>query len=298
MKQVVLSVVILLTATSLFGQGNSRANTPTASNPNRVAEESSFSQQYRQLAYRACNTIERIPVLEQSQLIYDNRLAEAEKALDELELNTKSPKEKQATDRILLEFIQRKRYRRELDLAMLKEDVNRARFSSLGISSTSPTAQLRALEGQERISKKAEEIAATSLASSKRLLNIAEAIKNGTDIPAADSSNQPIGLSSEPTRDPKAAEGGDKITPPTILSKVDPQYPDVARSARIQGMVVLEVLVKRDGTVDVLSVISGSPLLKENAIQAVKQWRYTPGMQNGTPVDVRLSVSVDFNLKK
>src|SRR2546425_9886071 len=148
MKQVVLSVVILLTATSLFGQGNSRANTPTASNPNRVAEESSFSQQYRQLAYRACNTIERIPVLEQSQLIYDNRLAEAEKALDELELNTKSPKEKQATDRILLEFIQRKRYRRELDLAMLKEDVNRARFSSLGISSTSPTAQLRALEGQ------------------------------------------------------------------------------------------------------------------------------------------------------
>src|SRR5262245_887813 len=91
---------------------------------------------------------------------------------------------------------------------------------------------------------------------------------------------------------------GGGVTPPTVLSRVEPQYSEEARKARYQGTVVLEAIVKRDGTVDILRVVRSLGFgLHENAIQALKQWRFKPGMRNGIPVDVALNIEVNFNLR-
>ncbi len=91
---------------------------------------------------------------------------------------------------------------------------------------------------------------------------------------------------------------GGGVSPPTILFKVDPQYSEEARKARYQGTVVLEAIVRRDGTVDILRVIRSLGFgLDENAIQALKKWKFRPGMRNGAPVDVALNIEVNFNLR-
>jgi protein TonB len=91
---------------------------------------------------------------------------------------------------------------------------------------------------------------------------------------------------------------GGGVSPPTIVSRVEPQYSEEARKARYQGTVVLEAIVKKDGTVDILRVVRSLGFgLDENAIQALKQWRFRPGMRNGIPVDVALNIEVNFNLR-
>ncbi len=88
------------------------------------------------------------------------------------------------------------------------------------------------------------------------------------------------------------------MSPPTILSRVEPQYSEEARKARYQGTVILEAIVRKDGTVDILHVVRSLGFgLDENAIQALKQWRFRPGLKNGVPVDVALNIEVNFNLR-
>ena len=85
---------------------------------------------------------------------------------------------------------------------------------------------------------------------------------------------------------------------PTILFKVDPQYSEEARRAQYQGTVVLEVIIRSDGTLEILRVVRSLDFgLDENAIQALKQWKFRPGMRNGQPVDVVLNIEVNFNLR-
>lgn len=91
---------------------------------------------------------------------------------------------------------------------------------------------------------------------------------------------------------------GGGVSPPTVLSRVEPQYSEEARKARYQGTVVLEAIVRRDGTVDIQRVVRSLGFgLDENAIQALKQWRFRPGTRNGVPVDVSLNIEVNFNLR-
>jgi TonB family protein len=73
-----------------------------------------------------------------------------------------------------------------------------------------------------------------------------------------------------------------------------PEYPPLARSARVQGTVRLEVVIAKDGTVEKLHVLSGHPLLVEAAEAAVERWRYQPTLLNGSPIDVVTEVDVDF----
>jgi TonB family protein len=88
------------------------------------------------------------------------------------------------------------------------------------------------------------------------------------------------------------------VSPPSVLSRVNPEYSDEARAARYQGTVVLEIIVRKDGTVDVVRVVRTLGLgLDEQAIKAVKQWRFKPGMRDGQPVDVTLNIEVSFNLQ-
>jgi periplasmic protein TonB len=81
-----------------------------------------------------------------------------------------------------------------------------------------------------------------------------------------------------------------------LVKKVQPNYPPLARQARIQGTVLLQAEISKDGTIENLRLISGHPMLAPAAIEAVKQWRYRPYMLNGEPVAVETQVQVNFTL--
>jgi protein TonB len=70
----------------------------------------------------------------------------------------------------------------------------------------------------------------------------------------------------------------------------------MARQARIQGAVLLEAVIAKDGSIENLHVISGHPMLSSAAVEAVKQWRYRPYTLNGQPVEVETQITVNFRL--
>ena len=76
----------------------------------------------------------------------------------------------------------------------------------------------------------------------------------------------------------------------------NPQYPAIAKAARIQGTVVLQATISKNGTIENLRVISGPPMLQSAATQAVQGWRYKPYLLNGEPVEVETQVNVVFSL--
>jgi protein TonB len=78
---------------------------------------------------------------------------------------------------------------------------------------------------------------------------------------------------------------------------VKPVYPQIARQTRTQGVVVLEAVISKDGSVDSLRVVSGHLLLTQAALDAVRQWKYRPTMLSGEPVDVITTVTVTFTLQ-
>lgn len=82
----------------------------------------------------------------------------------------------------------------------------------------------------------------------------------------------------------------------TLIRKVQPAYPPLARSARIQGSVVLFAVISRAGTIDNLRVLSGHPMLVPAAIDAVKQWQYRPYILNHEPIEVETQITVNFVL--
>ena len=81
-----------------------------------------------------------------------------------------------------------------------------------------------------------------------------------------------------------------------ILVKTRPEYPAVAKAARIQGTVVLQAVISKDGTVESLQVLEGPPLLQQAAVDAVKTWKYRPYLLNGEPVAVGTTINVVFAL--
>jgi protein TonB len=89
---------------------------------------------------------------------------------------------------------------------------------------------------------------------------------------------------------------GGNVAAANLIHQVQPIYPPIAKTAHIQGTVVLHAIIGKDGTVQDLQYISGPPLLMPNAMSAVRQWRYKPTMLNGDPVDVDTTISVVFTL--
>jgi protein TonB len=81
-----------------------------------------------------------------------------------------------------------------------------------------------------------------------------------------------------------------------LIREVKPEYPSLARQARIQGSVILQALIGKDGSVQNLRVISGHPMLIQAALEAVKQWRYRPYYLSGEPVEVETYINVNFKL--
>jgi protein TonB len=81
-----------------------------------------------------------------------------------------------------------------------------------------------------------------------------------------------------------------------LIRKVQPAYPPLARSARIQGTVVLQAVISKAGAIENLRLLSGHPMLAPAAIEAVRQWLYRPYILNNEPVEVETQVTVNFSL--
>ena len=104
------------------------------------------------------------------------------------------------------------------------------------------------------------------------------------------------GLPDAPPPPQQAVRVGGQIKEPKKLKHVAPLYPDIARQARVQGVVILECTISPQGKVTNVSVLRGIPLLDQAAQDAVKQWVYTPTLLNGVPVPVIMTVTVNFKL--
>jgi len=90
---------------------------------------------------------------------------------------------------------------------------------------------------------------------------------------------------------------GGSVLAAKLVRRVDPAYPELAKRARVQGAVLLEVLVDALGEVESVRVVSGPALLADAAVTAVRQWRYSPTLLNGEPVPVTAVVTVRFVLQ-
>jgi TonB family protein len=96
----------------------------------------------------------------------------------------------------------------------------------------------------------------------------------------------------------KAVRVGGSIPEPRKIRNVTPAYPDIAKQARVQGVVILEATIGPRGDVTAVRVLRGIPLLDEAAIEAVKQWEYEPTLLHGVPVPVIMTVTVNYKLSE
>jgi protein TonB len=91
---------------------------------------------------------------------------------------------------------------------------------------------------------------------------------------------------------------GGKINAPSLVNRVNPEYPAAAALAQAEGIVVLEATVGKDGRVDSVRAVSGHPMLQTAAVDAVKRWVYQPLLLNGEPVPFVLTVTVSFKIPR
>jgi protein TonB len=96
---------------------------------------------------------------------------------------------------------------------------------------------------------------------------------------------------------PSRIRVGGQVEAAKLIYGPTPQYPPLAKMARIQGTVKLQAVIAKDGTIKDLTVISGHPLLVPSALAAVRQWRYQPTLLNGQPVEVETEIDVNFTLE-
>jgi protein TonB len=101
---------------------------------------------------------------------------------------------------------------------------------------------------------------------------------------------------SSPASQQQLAVGG-RVREATLVKRVEPAYPMLARQARVRGTVQLHATVGRDGRVRDVKVVTGHPLLRQAAVDAVKQWIYTPSLLNGAPVEVVTKIEVGFSFQ-
>ena len=90
---------------------------------------------------------------------------------------------------------------------------------------------------------------------------------------------------------------GGAIKPPVKVRDVKPAYPPIAQAARVQGVVILQAVIDTAGNVVSATVLRGQPLLDEAAMEAVRQWQFTPTTINNVPTPLIMTVTVNFALQ-
>jgi len=79
-----------------------------------------------------------------------------------------------------------------------------------------------------------------------------------------------------------------------LVSKVQPEYPPVARQLKLEGTVELEALIAESGSVEDVTILSGNPVLTRPAVDAVRKWKFTPFLQEGKPTRVSAPITIVF----
>ena len=95
---------------------------------------------------------------------------------------------------------------------------------------------------------------------------------------------------------PRVRVGGD-TKEPKKLKDVAPAYPEDAKAAGVQGVVIIEAVIGTDGKILEAKVLRPVPMLEKAALEAVQQWEYTPTLLNGEPVELIMTITVNFVLK-
>jgi protein TonB len=95
---------------------------------------------------------------------------------------------------------------------------------------------------------------------------------------------------------PRRIQVSGEVQEAMLLVMVKPEYPPIAKGARIQGAVRLSAIIDKEGKIVELKVIGGHPMLVPAALAAIKQWRYRPTLQGGVPVEVATQITVNFRL--
>jgi protein TonB len=111
---------------------------------------------------------------------------------------------------------------------------------------------------------------------------------------AAQNGGDPVALPPQTPGGPVRV-GGD-IQEPKKIRDVKPVYPPDALAAGLEGVVIMEAIIGTDGTVADVSVVRSVPGLDQAAVDALQQWKFTPTRLNGEPVEVLMTVTVNFTL--
>jgi protein TonB len=124
------------------------------------------------------------------------------------------------------------------------------------------------------------------------------AIEGAGSVPGEIAENLGSLLSPAPPPEPVApVRVGGRIRPPNKIKDVKPIYPTIAQTARVAGIVIIEATIGPAGTVLEARLLRSIPLLDAAAVEAVRQWEFTPTLLNGTPVAVVMTVTVNFTLR-
>ena len=108
----------------------------------------------------------------------------------------------------------------------------------------------------------------------------------------------PAAITDASATPPSRIRVGGAVQQPKLVTQVRPMYPPEAKQGHIQGVVKLNAIIAKDGTIQSLEVISGEPVLVQSALDAVRQWVYQPTLLNGQPVEVQTEIDVNYTLSQ
>ena len=141
---------------------------------------------------------------------------------------------------------------------------------------------------------KAKELAAAAKAAGEKAAAEAVAAREQAEAVAAKEKAEAEAREQEKAA---AVRVGGKIRPPTKVKDVKPVYPAAAKSAKVAGVVIIEATIGANGKVIAAKVLRSVPMLDEAALDAVRQWEFTPTLLNGKPVPVVMTVTINFKLQ-
>ncbi len=129
-------------------------------------------------------------------------------------------------------------------------------------------------------------------------VGIPDGIVGGFEVPKVAPPPKPAVPEPVKVQPPARLQIGGSVLASKILQRPQPAYPELARRARIEGVVTLHGIITREGRIGQLRILSGHPLLVKAAFDAVSQWVYSPTLLNGQPVEVEAPIEVRFSLSR
>ena len=176
------------------------------------------------------------------------------------------------------------------------------------IASSAPSmlrAPLRTIDLSILNPHRTETIGTTILSDSDTFSSSLAGVGIGVDTSISSALPTSVAIPAQPPPAPPVTKAPDKphqvggdVQAAKLIRKIIPQYPPLAKQARVSGTVQLTGVIAKDGSIEQLQVISGNPLLVSAALAAVKQWIYRPTFLNGQPVEVIAPIDVIFTLSQ